>query len=478
MYTAAFLALALATCAAHAAIAPDPPPLPAPRDLGNPATLGLGIQRTMALLATSTPSHRNTVRILFYGQSITEQPWWKMAADDLRRRFPYANLVIENRALGGFASQLLYRTAPTDVYPFYPDLMIFHVYGDHTKYEQLIAGVRANTTAEVLIQTDHVTNDADLNEETDASRLYPNGKIWNSFMNYLWLPTLARKYGTGIEYQRDLWKEYLRQTGIHARQLLQDDVHPNLQGDWLMAQFADAYLAKRPDAHVDPMQCDTVRTFSAGRDLRWSGHRMTLPFDGNRVDVVFKRGSRGEARVRIDGRPPSDIPELYAFTRALAEPGGKWPAVLRMACAKPLLVEQWTMQVTKDSSDPKVFHFRLAGSRTGPDGEGRSDRRFVSNSGRVLIDPADWNVDYSLALGGIKPVPDSFEVHWSVEPMFRDAITPDGDLQPGIDDAQMAAQGLTPGHHELQIDGDNPSAIAAIRIYRPPYAEPTAAAVR
>ena len=25
----------------------------------------------------STPAHRNKVRILFYGQSITEQDWWK-----------------------------------------------------------------------------------------------------------------------------------------------------------------------------------------------------------------------------------------------------------------------------------------------------------------------------------------------------------------------------------------------------------------
>lgn len=32
---------------------------------------GAGIQRAMRLMATSTPAHRNHVRVLFYGQSIT-----------------------------------------------------------------------------------------------------------------------------------------------------------------------------------------------------------------------------------------------------------------------------------------------------------------------------------------------------------------------------------------------------------------------
>ncbi len=43
--------------------------------------------------------------VLFCGQSITEQEWSKQVAGDLRRRFPHADLEIENRAIGGFASQ-------------------------------------------------------------------------------------------------------------------------------------------------------------------------------------------------------------------------------------------------------------------------------------------------------------------------------------------------------------------------------------
>ena len=60
---------------------------PAPKTLGDTASYGRKIQRTMRLLAESTPEKRNTVRVLFYGQSITEQGWWKIVADDLRARF-------------------------------------------------------------------------------------------------------------------------------------------------------------------------------------------------------------------------------------------------------------------------------------------------------------------------------------------------------------------------------------------------------
>jgi hypothetical protein len=134
----------------------DYPPPRMPSD-AQKQELGMHIQRTMTLLATSTPEHRNKVRILFYGQSITEQEWSKQVADDLRQRFPNADLQIENRAIGGFAAQLLIRPAEHDLYPFYPDLLIFHVYGSNKEYEQIIRNVRSRTTAEVLMQKDHLT---------------------------------------------------------------------------------------------------------------------------------------------------------------------------------------------------------------------------------------------------------------------------------------------------------------------------------
>lgn len=450
--------------------ADDSSTLPAPKNLGDPARLGMGVQRTMTLLATSTPQHHNTVRILFYGQSITEQAWWKLVADDLRRRFPNANLIIENRALGGFSSQLLVKTAETDLYPFYPDLMIFHVYGAHNSYEDIIHRTRARTTAEVLMQTDHVTADADLNEPTDPAQLRADGKIWNSFMNYLWLPTVAKRYGAALEDQRNLWKQYLRDAGLHAPEFLQDAVHPNQKGSWLMAQFANAYLVRRPDVQLDPMNCDTVHTIAVGRDVRWQNGRLRLPFEGNRVDVVLKAGT-AKAAILIDGRQPSAIPDLCGFTRALSQPGGKWPVILKLSSQKPLQSEEWTMHVTKDAADARLYRFTLSGSRTGPDGEGRSDQRFVSNSGRIVIEPADWNVEYSLALPGIKPVPDTLTVTWKVVPYFSDEVAPPAVLDPTLEATVTVAQGLANGRHTLEIAGGPDTPIAAIRIYRPPVPE-------
>lgn len=463
-----------------ATLAAQTPPYPTPKYLGDPSTLGRGIQRTMTLLADSTPAHRNTVRILFYGQSITEQNWWHLVADDLKRRFPYANLMIENRALGGFSSQLLVKTAETDLYPFSPDLMIFHVYGSHTNYEEIIRRARERTSAEVLIQTDHVTQDSDLNEETDPAKLRPDGKIWNSFMNYLWLPTVATRYGCGLVDQRNLWKRYLRDyPDLHASQLLKDGVHQNDFGNYLMAEIVNAYLVHRNDRHVDPMNCNTVSTYRVGKGLKWQDGTLTLPFEGNRIDLIAKKGIGAPAEIWIDGKKPSQIPELVCFTRALATPGGKWPVILKMSWEKPLLVEDWTMQVTRelgkapvakgDEKDPKepVFAFTVTGSKTGLDGTGRSDQRFVSNSGRIVIDPADWNVTYSLALPGIHPVPETFEVHWKTVPFFHDTFVSPGVPDPSLESVVTIAQGLPYGKHTLQIRGGSHTPLAAVRIYRP-----------
>lgn len=515
-------------------------PYPPPKHLGDPAKLGLGIQRTMTLLATSSVEHRNTVHILFYGQSITEQAWWRTVYTDLNRRFPQANLIVDNLALGGFASQLLVKTAETDLYPSYPDLVIFHVYGAHDSYENIIRRIRERTTAEVLIQTDHVTNDADLNEETDPTKLRPDGKIWNSFMNYLHLPTVAQKYGCGIVDQRNLWKQYLRDYKVPAAQLLQDGVHQNAYGNYLMAELVNAYLVPRNDTHIKPMNCDTVRTLVIGKDIQWKKGKITLAFEGNRVDLLagdgvplpahsteparpivptqaskttpmpktqpgktpsltpgqgenavvpsangggqataaipsattLGQGKPGDAppvAILIDGKRPSEIPEVYSFTRALATPGGKWPVILKMGWEKPLQAEDWTLEATKDPVNSKQFSFTVVGSKTGPDGAGRSDQRFVSKSGRIVIEPDDWNVEYSLALPGIKPVPDKLIVRWQSVPHAVDSFNLMGPADKTYETSVTIAQGLTNGKHTLELTGNQASHLAAIRIYRPPF---------
>lgn len=436
-------------------------------ELGNTNAYGRNIQRTMRLLAMSTPEHRNTVRILFYGQSIIEQKWSKMVADDLRARFPNANLVIENRALGGFASQMLVKTADTDLYPFYPDLLIFQVYGAHNTYEDIIRRTRERTTAEILQQNDHLTKPADLTEETDPAKLPPAGTHWDAFMNQNWLPTIAKRYGTELCDQRSIWKRYVTANHLAPKELLRDGVHLNAHGEFLMAECVKAYLRYDPSLGSSPAE-GWIKTMEPGKDAESRNGRLRVEFDGNRVDAIVRSGTAEAARIRIDGKKPSAIPSLYGFTRALATPGGKWPVIAPIGSQSLLEVEDWTMKVTQSGMGTNVFEFTLAGSKTGPDGGGRSDRRFVSDSGRIVIETNAWNVSYAMALPGIKPVPREFTVKWSVIPWHVDELITPATVATNIETIVTLAQGLPNAHHVIEIEGGHEIPVEKLRIYSPP----------
>jgi hypothetical protein len=190
-------------------------------------------------------------------------------------------------------------------------------------------------------------------------------------------------------------------------------------------------------------------------------------------DAPSARGSRRADRsgpvVRIDGRTPSEWPELYGFMRARGTPGGKWPPVADLGWRSPLVVEEWTLDATPDPARPHVLRFSLTGSKTGPDGQGRSDRRFESPSGRVIIDPDDWLLPYALTLAGLDPLPAHITVAWSVEPRFRDSIpSPPGPGARPRDRVITLADGLPNGPHTLEVTGLAPGDLEQIRVYRPP----------
>lgn len=460
----------------NAAIAQENAPFPAPKNRGAVAQRGHNIQRTMTLLSSSTPQKRNTVKILFYGQSITEGEWWQAVAADLKARFPDANLIIENRALGGFSSQRLVHTAETDLYSFYPDLMIFHVFGSHLDYEKIIQRTRERTTSEILIQNDHLNRNDKLDEITDPAQIQ-NFRPWSSFMNFVFLPGIAQKYSTGLVDQRLLWKQYLQDYNLTPGDLVKDDVHPNAHGNFLMAQLASDYFVRRDEPKIDPYNCDTVKTLVVGKDIFWNGNKLRVPFEGNRIDAIATGAATadatGGAAVLIDGKKPSQHAELYGFTRALATPGGKWPVILKIGSQTLPQLEEWTLQVTKDAAQEDRFAFTLHGSKTGADGEGKSGEKFVSQSGRVVIEPSDWDVKYALALPGIKTVPEKFVVKWQTVAHFADVFSPPNNANPALENVVTLAQGLKNGPHVLEITGDPRTPLAALRIYRPPLGRQT-----
>lgn len=435
---------------------------PAPKSFGDVQNHGKNIQRTMRLLATSTPQKKNTVKILFYGQSITEQKWTQHVVEHLKNRFPHANLITENRAIGGHSSQLLHKTAEADLYPFYPDLVIFHVYGSHIDYEKIIKGIREKTTSEILIQTDHVTNPKDFEEITDRNKALPHVN-WNSFMNYNFLPGVAQKYGAELCDQRTVWKQYLKDHNLKPSDLLRDAVHLNAHGEYLMGEIVNSWLRYDPKFKENSWQ-----KISDLKPVR-KGNQIELSFEGNRIDIITA-AKGASVEVYIDGKRPSEIPELYQFSRTGYFPYMNWPCLLKVSSQKPLLEETWTASLTNVSNDGKNFNFKIEGSKTGFDGEGHSSKAFISKSGRVVIDPADWNISYGMKVnpnGGKKLLDGSFKFTWKVLPMFKNSFSPEAPAAKNLEASTTIAQGLSNGKHRLILKGSGINTIKAIRVYNP-----------
>jgi len=427
---------------------------------------GHGVQRTMGLLATSTPERRHKVKILFYGQSITQQSWTKLVAEDLRKRFPNADLTLENRAIGGFSAPVLIRTAEADVYPFYPDLIIFHVYGGDPDYEALQAEIRRRTAAEVLFHSDHVTWLP--GEGDEANQL--KGYNWHDSHSTKFLPELAARLGAECAEIRTPWKRYLADNHLKPRALLSDSVHLNDHGNFLMAELVKRHLRYDPSLPGD-RGASLARTYEVGRDALWKDGSLTLDFEGNRVDLIASTGPGGgpPATILIDGKAPSTLPGVYAPTRVSPVPGIDWPAILRVSADAPPIAEDWTATITKIDADMKNFTFDVAGTVTGPDGSGAGDKPFRSTSGRVVIDPKDWWVEPTFRIQH-KPTPVGTVYRWRVVPMFADAYTAPPAMDARREVSTTVAQGYANGRHTLKIAvgvGDRP-AIRAVRVYRPP----------
>ena len=460
---------------------PDEPPLalPAPSPVENESLFGGRIQRTMTLLATSGPLRRFPVRIIFYGQSIVNSRWTRAVEADLRRRFPEADLTIENRAIGGFGADALIRTAAHDIYPAYPDLVVYLVYGGEQSgaLEAFLANIRRYTTSEIMLLTHHLRG---TDYSDDASATY-----WRY---------LAQKYDCELVDLHEESKQYLVEHGIRPEQLLgSDKIHPNEEGSRLIAWTLLRHF--RFNTLLPGGWYDRVRTYQARRsrddstadEITFAGepwelrgasaignspdNPMRLAFEGNRVDIVAgacPAGKTGTARILIDGRPPSANPRLYAATRPSPVPKMWFPAVRRIEWQSPPAIEDWTLRITGTSDDCKSLEYEVIGSKTGHDGNGNNREKFVSKSGRVVIDPRDLAFADAFFWSKVAP-PVGYEATWKVVPLFSDLYTPSGS-DPSRPCTLTAARNLTNERHVVEIipNGDGPVPVQAIEVYRPP----------
>jgi hypothetical protein len=446
-----------------------PDPLAIDRALDTPLP-GLGIQRTMALLASSTATRRNRVKILVYGQSLSKQEWWLEVRESLMKRFPYADLDMRNLAVGGFPSQRLVHAAEQDIYPAYPDLVIFRVSGDHRCYEQIVRGIRSRTCAEMLLWNDPPTWFPDGGPGDDKQM---QGYVWSVACAYEIYPEVGRRYGCCFADTRSEWKEYLRAHRFVPHELMvsRTDSHMNKLGNHLLARLIGRRLYRDESL---PMQ-QPVRDCPVGQGSDWSASGvLEMAFEGNRVDAVLGQG-QGVSRVLVDGHPVSQTPSCYCFTRPNDIPGQDWPwrvgAMFRVDSQAPLTEEVWTATITEMDDACKRFRFTVAGSVTGDDGTGDSETRFISRSGRVVIEPEYWFLAQACELTK-QPFAAGHRIEWRSRLMGTDGLRAPAAIDPAREHVVTLAQGLRNGPHTLRLEGTIP--LQCLRVYRPPV--PTSAA--
>ncbi|MFC3562682.1 SGNH/GDSL hydrolase family protein [Pedobacter jamesrossensis] len=370
-------------------------PLPV---LPDTSLYGKYTSRTMHLLQSSTPEHRNTVKILVYGQSISAQNWWLAVKKYIEVKYPWANLIMENRAIGGFASQLLSKTVEMDVSSFYPDLVLLHIYGSNEAYESVLKTIRSRTIAEIAIQTDHYTGKDD----------------WSDNMSYQILPALATKYKCDILNIRDPWKEYLKDNHLDSSKLLSDGVHLNDFGNYLMAELVKPLFMYKSKYASDPLMLKTV--FIAGNEFKITGKKLSFEFIGNRVDLILDSAVLGNTvQVLVDGKKPSDFQGTYYTSRPYNANGSGWPwnlpSMIQVQHTAPWVNENWTLTYTDAKAPFENFKFEIQGSVTGKDGSGKSSEDFNSPSGKIIIkkgdadEGGDWHVNrsYKVLKTEVKP---------------------------------------------------------------------------
>lgn len=449
---------------------------PLPQAVEPAGGFGAKIQRTMTRLATSTPEQRNHVRVLFYGQSVTRNPWWQNVAKDLRKRFPHADLEIENRAIGGYGGPILINTAEYDLYPFYADLVIFHVWGgvESGHQEKIIRRLRQRTTADVLLWTSNLRWPREVPPDGDPQHPSVLAKDGQDQA----IADLYHRLGKELECEvadvRVGMQRYLAQHKRVVKDTLRDTVHPNELGNFLIAELVKPHLRHNPKASTATRKKpETDILIDDARVKHHSDGSLTLTFTGNRIDVIAQPDARpSEASVFIDEKRPSEFPELYYHSRPSPTPVAGRPAIHRLEHEAHPQVENWTARILECDPAKDILRYSVHGSKTGDDGIGNHTQRFVSNSGRVVIESKMWMVNWSLRYRKTK-LPKDFLVTWETKALFVDTWKTPANIDRTRKATAMTtlAQGLENKRHTLRMvpwRKGTKLPLQGYRVYRPP----------
>ncbi len=135
-----------------------------------------------------------------------------------------------------------------------------------------------------------------------------------------------------------------------------------------------------------------------------------MHFQGARIDLAsFQSTSSSPIHIALDGKLPSTVLGTVQFGRTSYCFQKSCPAIQRIEFLVPLEPEDWTLTITQIQTNAASFHFRIEGSKTGPDGEGSNQANFISKSRRVFIRPQNWLIPIAAQQTGAVP-PEVFKL--------------------------------------------------------------------
>ena len=367
------------------------------------------LSRAFARMERSTGEKPETLRVLFYGQSIVGQKvWCDNVVAAWKARYPTVNFVVKNLAIGGYATDTLVHCIESDIFPFYPDVVFFHDYGDVLGgYGYMLGEVRRRTTAEIVIWSSHLRYD----EDPATIMAVRAGKDVPRKGNERSIDATERRTGEMRALAEDLdlvfvdlqgeWCRILLENKWKPTALIVDSVHLNQKGFQFYSRILIDALTPGPGGADEGGASGTVSHLAYAQAAKTGENGdITVRFDGNRIAAVANGAGVVEptfgafaagGEVLIDGTPVREIPSQWYHTRST--PIERWfPGCDTPVKGKTALQnEEWTLSILTYATNakPKYVTYRLEGSKTGFDGEGCSTNTFVSNSGRVVI-PGVW----------------------------------------------------------------------------------------
>ncbi len=404
----------------------------------------------------------------------------ELLAEEIRKRFPNAPKIVYKKIAGNSTSyHFAHGWARHLVVPDQPDVVLLYNFGRTEDLEALIAELRRNTTADIIVGSLHWC--------VPHKPIWPDPEKTNGHQDPVALRAMCAKYGVEFVENRREMTQYMLDHNLAIEDLLGDSVHETRYAARMTVLNIARHFHRADKFNYDPASRErrveveaagavglapgkwTEAEGGAARTAAAQGSSLEVKFLGNRIELIGWRGpGGGTADVWIDGKPASEVAAFYAGY-ILPDPKNAPlpPNPPRDRCphavslGKDLAPQSWTITMTSDTAD-----YELVGSVTGADGRGNGLKPFVSNSGQIEIDPAFWRDAKNNRAGDRF----TFEVKRATEPVveFKAAAKEKFRLR--------LASYLSNGPHTLKLvaRGDGPVTVDAFDVFEPPLKEQTA----